>query len=201
MAQQDILRRYLDILTEADSSQQGTADKVATPAPSNEPTTGPGTQIAPPSGSGSIQDVIKAVTAFQKTVGLNPDGILGPKTLAAILSQSGRLGKAELEKLKQASAPTDDASQLAEEQMPMTPPMASMQDTSSTAPAMGETIQDTLRKKSALHHGYSEGLMARSHHGCVHESGGGEHTHWMHGYSAGLKECEGAWGGMAPSMR
>jgi ribosome modulation factor len=58
---------------------------------------------------------------------------------------------------------------------------------------MSENIMDTLRKKAALHRGYSHGLMGDSHTHCAHKEGTPEHMHWHHGYSEGLKECSGVW--------
>ena len=147
---------------------------------------------APQSGSGSIQAVIDAVKAFQKKTGLNPSGILDPKTMAAILSQSGKVAKDTAAKMQQPSDAPASGDKLSEDDMGGT--MSSSMPSAPSAMPVTETIQDTLRRKAALHEGYACGLMAESHHKCVHPEGSHEHLHWHHGYSKGLAECTGVWG-------
>jgi hypothetical protein len=186
MAQQEILRRYLDILKEEVAPASAQPSNGDSSAPKD-----PAVIMPPKDGQGSIQAVIKAVKDYQTTKGLVADGVLGPKTLAAILSDSGTMGAEQLKKLKTSDS---DASMVKEDDTMSNPTMTAptMTAPAMTAP-MSETIQDTLRRKAALHEGYACGLMAESHHSCTHPEGSHEHLHYMHGYSKGLAECTGVW--------
>jgi hypothetical protein len=158
--------------------------------------------------------VISAVKDFQKVISsvsgkfpqnaperrIQTNGMIDPPTLAAIYSHGGRglSGAADLQ--KSLSTPSDaDSSAMNEDDMgmggsnPMPAPTQSPGGTPSTSAPMTETIQDTLRRKAALHEGYACGLMAESHHSCTHPEGSHEHLHYMHGYSKGLAECTGVW--------
>lgn len=167
MSTNDILRRYLDILNE---DEQPTP---AMPSPDGQVT------YAPQSGTGSISDVMEAVKAFQKSVGLEETGLLDPKTLAEILAQSGRLGKEEAAKL---NAGAQSAEPKPEE-------MAEGMGT-------GSSKQDQLHDKAALHLGYAHGLLGGEHQ-CSHGVGTSGHSHYCHGHNEGLKEC--GMGRMAPT--
>lgn len=165
MATQDILRKYLDILNESEAPK---VEQIADPEELVYSETAQG---------GSVAQIIEAVKAFQRTVKLPESGSLDPKTLAAIMSHSARLAEDDMPTpMPTSTAPT----------APVNP---------TTAPPMEEgTIQDTLRRKAALHEGYAHGLLANSHHECSHPEGSHEHLHFMHGYSKGLAECTGVWG-------
>jgi murein L,D-transpeptidase YcbB/YkuD len=91
MSHKDILRKYLDMLNEDETAPKASADEMPT---SDK------IQIAPPKGQGSINEVITAVKNFQQASGMEPTGRLDPKTLAELLSQSGRMGQEEMEKLQ-----------------------------------------------------------------------------------------------------
>jgi hypothetical protein len=170
MSTNDILRKYLDILNESDA------------APAVAPVTdNPADQItyAPPAGNGSIKKVIEAVKEFQEEVGIAPDGVITPRTLAEILSQSGAMGKEEMEKLKAAPAEQDPA-------------------------VVAEGIEgrgkhDMLADKAALHLGFAHGLMGEAHQ-CAHPVGSSAHSHYAHGHQEGLKECGAIPGGASPTM-
>jgi hypothetical protein len=211
--QQDILRRYLDILKEADAS-----------APQSTQPTDPQQLDTPATDNASAKmdpietaagKVISAVKDFQKIISsvsgkfpqnaperrIQTNGMIDPPTLAAIYSHGGRgiAGAADLQ--KSLSTPSDaDAGAMNEDDMgstapnPMTAPTQSPGGTPPASAPMTETIQDTLRRKAALHEGYSCGLMAESHHNCTHPEGSHEHLHYMHGYGKGLAECSGVWG-------
>jgi len=168
MSTNDILRKYLDILNESDA------------APAAAPVTdNPSDQItyAPPTGKGSIKKVIEAVKEFQQEVGIEADGVITPRTLAEILSQSGSMGKEEMEKLQ---APAE-------------------QDTEVVAEGIeGRGKHDMLADKAALHLGFAHGLMGEAHQ-CAHPVGTSAHSHYAHGHQEGLKEC-GVLGGASPTM-
>jgi len=211
--QQDILRRYLDILKEADTSvpqstQPTDPQQLDTPATDNAS----GKMDPIESAAGKI---ISAVKDFQKIISsvsgkfpanaperrIQTNGMIDPPTLAAIYSHGGRglTGAAELQ--KSLSTPSDaDAGAMNEDDMgmPSSGPTggggAGAGDYQPSMAPMTETIQDTLRRKAALHEGYACGLMAESHHNCTHPEGSHEHLHYMHGYSKGLAECTGVWG-------
>ena len=169
MSTQDILRRYLDILNEGD--EKPTTDK---PASAETSDIADPSQItyAPPKGKGSIKSVIQAVRDFQESVKLPVTGLIDPKTLAEILSQSGTMGQDEIEKLQAGEAEKSDV--VAE------------------SAAMGSSKQDQLMEKAALHLGYAHGLMGHDHQ-CPHAVGTSAHSHYAHGHQLGLKECGGAW--------
>jgi hypothetical protein len=168
MSNNTILRKYLDILNESETPKAEV--KITDPEQIVYAETAQG---------GSVAKIIESVKAFQRTVKLPETGALDPKTLAAIMSHSSRLAEDNMGNAPAQPAFTPEA--------PTAP--------APTAPApMAETIQDTLRRKAALHEGYSCGLMAESHHKCVHPEGSHEHLHWHHGYSKGLAECSGVWG-------
>ena len=168
MSQKDILRKYLDILNEDDSAktdpvgEMPTADKI---------------QIAPPKGQGSINEVMTAVKNFQQASGMEATGLLDPKTLAEILSQSGRMGKEEVAKLQ-----TGQEQQGAEV---------------TESASISENIEagdrhQVLLNKAALHEGYACGL--RGHEAmCPHSVGTSEHSYHLHGHGLGTKECGGIW--------
>jgi len=195
----DVLRKYLDILNEAEIP--------ATPAP-----TDPAQLDAPATDSSGKMDpiesaagkVINAVKDFQKIISsvsgkfpanaperrIQTNGMIDPPTLAAIYSHGGRglSGSAELQ--KSLTTPSDaDSTTMNEDDMAGT---IAPTETPTPVP-MTETIQDTIRRKAALHEGYACGLMAESHHNCTHPEGSHEHLHYMHGYSKGLAECTGVW--------
>ena len=165
----DILRKYLDILEAeapmADANAMPSADKI---------------QIAPPKGQGSINEVMTAVKNFQEAAGMKPTGLLDPKTLAEILSQSGRMGKDEVAKLQAGS-------EQGQEPAP----------TNESVGTLAENIEagdrhQVLLNKAALHEGYSQGL--RGHDCmCPHSVGTSEHSYHLHGHGLGLKECGGIW--------
>ena len=168
MSQKDILRKYLDILNEDDSAktdpvgEMPTADKI---------------QIAPPKGQGSINEVMTAVKNFQQASGMEATGLLDPKTLAEILSQSGRMGKEEVAKLQagqeQQGAEVTESTEIAEN-------------------IEAGNRHQVLLDKAALHEGYSQGL--RGHECmCPHSVGTSEHSYHSHGHGLGLKECGGIW--------
>ena len=165
MSSNDILRKYLDILNEA--ADQAAAEPVAgdgaMPAPQEQIT------YAPVQGEGSIKEVIEAVKKFQGTVGLEETGVIDPKTLAEILSQSGQMGKDEMAKLS-----------------------AGVEAGQTTAPVAegleGRGKHDMLADKAALHMGYAHGLMGEGHQ-CAHPVGSSAHSHYSHGHQEGLKEC------------
>jgi ribosome modulation factor len=164
MAQQDILRKYLDILNESTPAQAVeellSLDQVS--APSESP----------------VRDLLEAIAAFKSTQpDLEQDTRLDPKTLARIMSLSK-----VLENDMGSMPPMGGGAGAGDAMAPMPAPMP-----------MEESIQDTLRKKAALHKGYSHGLMGDSHTHCSHKEGTPEHMHWHHGYSEGLKECSGVW--------
>jgi len=181
MSSTNILRKYLDILEAEDALDKAKSDvKPVTdkPAPAADDQSGSmpdadKIQIAPPKGSGSIQAVIQAVKEFQQATGdLPADGILRPSTLASMLSQSGRMGADEAEKLEKG------AEQQRKSSNPITENMES-----------GDR-QQVLLNKAALHEGYSQGL--RGHECmCPHSVGTGEHSYHLHGHGLGLKECGG----------
>jgi ribosome modulation factor len=159
MAQQDILRKYLDILNESTPAEKAEGmiplDQVS--APSENP----------------VAELLEAVARFkQSQPDLETDTRLDPKTLARIMSLSKVM--------------EDDMGSMSGA------PMAPSPSTPNQMP-MEENIMDTLRKKAALHRGYSHGLMGDSHTHCAHKEGTPEHMHWHHGYSEGLKECSGVW--------
>jgi hypothetical protein len=168
MSQKDILRRYLDILNEDDSSPSGSST-------TGEMPTADKIQIAPPKGQGSINEVITAVKNFQEASGMEPTGRLDPKTLAELLSQSGRMGQEEMAKLQ--AGQEQQGSEVNE------------------STGISENIevgdrQQVLLHKAALHEGYSQGL--RGHECmCPHSVGTGEHSYHLHGHGLGLKECGG----------
>ena len=171
MSQKDILRKYLDILNEDETS---TAEPTAS---ASEMPTADKIQIAPPKGQGSINEVMTAVKNFQEASGMQATGLLDPKTLAEILSQSGRMGREEVAKLQagqeEQNAEVTESTELAENI------------------EAGDRHQ-VLLNKAALHEGYSQGL--RGHEMmCPHAVGTGEHSYHAHGHGLGLKECGGIW--------
>ena len=159
MSTNDILRKYLDILNEDGAAQPAAAP--VTDSPSDQIT------YAPPQGKGSIKKVIEAVKEFQQEVGIEADGVITPRTLAEILSQSGTLGKDELSKLKAGEEASPGVVSEAVE---------------------GRSKQDMIADKAALHLGYAHGLMGESHQ-CSHPVGTSAHSHYAHGHQEGLKEC------------
>ena len=169
----NILRKYLDIL-EAEADTTPVADKPTSgPGDSSEMPSSDKIQIAPPKGQGSIQAVISAVKDFQKASGKSPTGIIDPDTLAELLSQSGRLGRDEAEKLEKGGPSDKEATPISENI------------------EAGDRHQ-VLLNKAALHEGYSQGL--RGHECmCPHSVGTGEHSYHLHGHGLGLKECGGVW--------
>lgn len=180
MSSTNILRKYLDILEAEDALDKAKSDVKSAPSSGADDQTdampsADKIQIAPPKGSGSIQAVITAVKEFQQAIGdLPADGILRPSTLASMLSQSGRMGAEEAEKLEKG------ASQQQKSAEPITENMQA-----------GDRHQ-VLLHKAALHEGYSQGL--RGHECmCPHSVGTGEHSYHLHGHGLGLKECGGIW--------
>lgn len=164
MSSNDILRKYLDILNEgAEATAEPVAGDGAMPEPQSQIT------YAPVQGEGSIKAVIEAVKNFQGAVGLEETGVIDPKTLAEILSQSGQLGKSEVQKL-----------QAGHEESQATQPVAEGLE--------GRGKHDMLADKAALHLGYAHGLMGEAHQ-CVHPVGSSAHSHYAHGHQEGLKEC------------
>lgn len=177
MSTNDILRKYLDILNEGEVAP-------AAPAATTEPVTdNPSDQItyAPATGKGSIKKVIEAVKEFQQEVGISPDGVINPQTLAEILSQSGTLGKDEMAKLKAGVEQQPDA------------------EAGVVAEGLeGRGKHDMLTDKAALHMGYAHGLMGETHQ-CVHPVGSSAHSHYAHGHQEGLKECGAIGSPMTPT--
>ena len=177
MSQKDILRKYLDILNEDNTATSGPT------ASTSEMPTADKIQIAPPKGQGSINEVMTAVKNFQEASGMQPTGLLDPKTLAEILSQSGRMGQEEIAKLQAGQEQSQGA-----------------EVTESTD--LAENIEagdrhQVLLNKAALHEGYSQGL--RGHEMmCPHAVGTGEHSYHAHGHGLGLKECGGIWTSSRP---
>ena len=171
MSTNDILRKYLDILNESEVAQAPVTDN-----PSDQIT------YAPPTGKGSIKKVIEAVKEFQEEVGITLDGVISPRTLAEILSQSGSMGKEEMEKLK--AGAEQSASQNAEVVAEGTE---------------GRGKHDMLADKAALHLGFAHGLMGEGHQ-CPHGVGTSAHSHYCHGHQEGLKECGTLPGGSSPTM-
>lgn len=197
----DVLRKYLDILNEADTAKPADPAQLDTPPADSAPGADPLEATA--------GKIISAVKEYQKLImsvaGKFPanaperkvkvTGMIDPATLVAIYSHGGK-GLAGAEKtVSDLSTPTDSKAPVSEDySAPDVGSSAMPAATAPTAPApMAETIQDTLRRKAALHEGYSCGLMAESHHKCVHPEGSHEHLHWHHGYSKGLAECTGVW--------
>ena len=177
MSQKDILRKYLDILTE-DETAPSEPTKTAGDMPSADKI-----QIAPPKGQGSIDKVMTAVMDFQRASGLKADGLLGPRTMAEILSQSGRMGKEEMAKLQAGQEETG----------------AEVTESFGIAENIeAGDRQQVLLHKAALHEGYSQGL--RGHECmCPHSVGTGEHSYHLHGHGLGLKECGGMFTRARPS--
>jgi hypothetical protein len=171
MSTNDILRKYLDILNESEVAPAPVTDN-----PSDQIT------YAPPTGKGSIKKVIEAVKEFQEEVGITPDGVISPRTLAEILSQSGAMGKEEIEKLK--AGAEQSSSQNAEVVAEGTE---------------GRGKHDMLADKAALHLGFAHGLMGEGHQ-CPHGVGTSAHSHYCHGHQEGLKECGTLPGGSSPTM-
>jgi len=168
MSQKDILREYLDMLNEDETAPKASADEMPT---SDK------IQIAPPKGQGSINEVITAVKNFQQASGMEPTGRLDPKTLAELLSQSGRMGQEEMEKLQagqeQSGAEVTESAGISENI------------------EAGDRHQ-VLLNKAALHEGYASGL--RGHESmCPHSVGTSEHSYHLHGHGLGTKECGGIW--------
>ena len=167
----DILRQYLDIL-ETDAPTADSASATAMPSADK-------IQIAPPKGQGSINEVMTAVKNFQEAAGMKPTGLLDPKTLAEILSQSGRMGKDEVAKLQAGQEQGQQGAEVTE------------------STELAENIEagdrhQVLLNKAALHEGYSQGL--RGHECmCPHSVGTSEHSYHLHGHGLGLKECGGIW--------
>lgn len=175
MSTQDIFRKYLDILKEEESKQ---ASASSNPEQQTTGDTPDPSQItyAPPKGKGSIKAVIQAVREFQEASKLPVTGVIDPKTLAEILTQSGTMGEEEMQKLQSGEAGSDEhKSEVVAET------------------AMGSSKQDQLMEKAALHLGYAHGLMGHDHQ-CPHAVGTSAHSHYAHGHQLGLKECGGAWG-------
>jgi hypothetical protein len=174
MSTNDILRKYLDILNESDAA---TAAAPVTDNPSDQIT------FAPQQGNGSIKKVIEAVKEFQEEVGIAPaDGVINPRTLAELLSQSGTMGKEEAEKFK-AGAKDQSAA-----------------DSEVVAEGIeGRGKHDMLADKAALHLGFAHGLMGEGHQ-CPHGVGTSAHSHYCHGHQEGLKECGTLPGGSSPTM-
>ena len=167
MSTNDILRKYLDILSEDEAP--------ATTTPAANAPTGEVPTIAPYQGKGSIKKVIEAVKEFQQEVGIEPaDGNITPRTLAEILSQSGTLGKEDMAKLK-AGVDQQSADQETE-------PVSEGVD------GQGHSKHDQLTDKAALHLGYAHGLQGHEHQ-CPHSVGTSAHSHYSHGFNEGLKEC------------
>jgi hypothetical protein len=167
MSTNDILRKYLDILSEEEAP--------AATAPAATAPTGEIPTIAPMDGKGSIKKVMEAVKEFQQEVGIDPaDGIINPRTLAEILSQSGTLGKDEVAKLKAG------ANQQATEK--------EGEPVSEGVDGQGHSKHDQLTDKAALHLGYAHGLQGHEHQ-CPHGVGTSAHSHYSHGFNEGLKEC------------
>lgn len=163
-----ILRKYLDILNEAeDVKNQAASEPVAgdgaMPDPQEQIT------YAPVKGEGSIKEVIEAVKKFQGAVGLEETGVIDPKTLAEILSQSGQLGKEEMAKLSAGAKEAETTEPVAEG-------------------LEGRGKHDMISDKAALHLGYAHGLMGEMHQ-CAHPVGSSAHSHYSHGHHEGLKEC------------
>lgn len=197
----DVLRKYLDILNEAEAAKPADPAQLDTP-PADAQSSGDPLET-------SAGKIIAAVKEYQKLImsvaGKFPpnaperkvkvNGMIDPATLVAIYSHGGK-GLAGAEKtVHDLSTATDSKAPVSEDADMMSSTPAPMPTTMPTsAPPMTETIQDTLRRKAALHEGYSCGLMAESHHKCVHPEGSHEHLHWHHGYSKGLAECTGVWG-------
>jgi hypothetical protein len=172
MSTNDILRKYLDILNESDAAP---ATAPVTDTPSDQIT------FAPRQGNGSIKKVIDAVKEFQKEVGIEADGVINPRTLAELLSQSGTMGKEEAEKFKAgAQQGSQDAEVVAEG-------------------TEGRGKHDMLADKAALHLGFAHGLMGEAHQ-CSHPVGSSAHSHYAHGHQEGLKECGTLPGGSSPTM-
>lgn len=165
MSTNDILRKYLDILNEDDA----TAPADATAIPAQAGPTGEVPTIAPVQGKGSIKKVIEAVKEFQEEVGITPDGVITPRTLAEILSQSGTLGKEEEAKLRAGAEASGTAEPVSEG-------------------VEGRGKHDMLTDKASLHLGYAHGLMGEEH-SCIHPVGSSAHSHYAHGHQEGLKEC------------
>jgi hypothetical protein len=166
MSTNDILRKYLDILNEDEVPATTTP---TAPAPTGEVPT-----IAPMEGKGSIKKVIESVKEFQQEVGIEPaDGVINPRTLAEILSQSGTLGKDEVAKLKAGA----EQQSTEKETDPVT-----------EGAGHGSSKHDQLTDKAALHLGYSHGLQGHEHQ-CPHGVGTSAHSHYSHGFNEGLKEC------------
>jgi len=182
MSQKDILRKYLDILNEDETAPTASAEP--TSASKGEMPGADKIQIAPPKGQGSINEVMTAVKNFQEASGIKPTGLLDPKTLAEILSQSGRMGKEEAEKLQSGQAQQKQGSEVTE------------------STELAENIEagdrhQVLLNKAALHEGYSQGL--RGHECmCPHSVGTSEHSYHSHGHGLGLKECGGIWTNTRP---
>jgi hypothetical protein len=208
MAQQDILRKYLDILNEAEVPAKSTpADPAQLDAPPADSSKSDPIETA----AGKI---INAVKDFQKLISsvaskfpqnaperrVQTNGMIDPPTLAAIYSHGGKglTGSAELQKSLRTPSDSDSTAMNENDmgtmdQAPMGGAGAGDYQAPMTTAPMSETIQDTLRRKAALHEGYACGLMAESHHSCTHPEGSHEHLHYMHGYSKGLAECTGVW--------
>jgi hypothetical protein len=173
MSTPNILRKYLDIL-EAESDTSVTDKPTSSSSDNADMPSSDKIQIAPPKGQGSIQAVIAAVRDFQQATGdLPADGILRPGTLAELLSQSGRMGREEAEKLEKGASADKESTTISENI------------------EAGDRHQ-VLLNKAALHEGYSQGL--RGHECmCPHAVGTGEHSYHLHGHGLGLKECGGVW--------
>jgi hypothetical protein len=191
----DVLRKYLDILNEAEAAKPADPAQLDTP-PADSQSSGDPLEM-------TAQKIITAVKEYQKLImsvaGKFPPnaperkvkvtGMIDPATLVAIYSHGGK-GLAGADKTVQdLSTPSDAKAAVTEDEMMG----GAMPAPAPSAPPMTETIQDTIRRKAALHEGYACGLMAESHHKCVHPEGSHEHLHWHHGYSKGLAECSGVW--------
>ena len=182
MSTNDILRKYLDILKEDDDKAPSQANSEPTSEPS-EPSAAPADKssltVAPLKGPGSIKGVIEAVKSFQSSIGMEANGVIDPKTLAEILSQSGTYGREEAEKLK-AGAGQGEEEKTSE-------PVAEGVD-----PSNGSSKHDQLHDKAALHLGYAHGLLSHPHQ-CPHNVGTSAHSHYCEGHRKGLEECGQAW--------
>jgi hypothetical protein len=177
MSTNDILRKYLDILAE-DETKPATEPGQA-PAANIDSSSLSSLTYAPPKGKGSISAVKMAVGDFQESIGMKRTGVLDPKTLAEILSQSGTIGKEEAEKLEAgAEQGSEQKTDIAE--------------------SAGTSKQQQLMEKACLHEGYAHGLMGHEHR-CSHSVGTSEHSHYCHGHQLGLKECGGSWARQMPT--
>lgn len=178
MSTNDILRKYLDILKEDEDKATAQASSEPTSEPTaSAPADKSSLTVAPLKGPGSIKAVIEAVKSFQSSIGMEANGIIDPKTLAEILSQSGTYGREEAEKLKAGAGQGEESPE----------PVSEGID-----PSEGSSKHDQLHDKAALHLGYAHGLLSHPHQ-CPHNVGTSAHSHYCEGHRKGLEECGGAW--------